>query len=72
MSIERGPQHDRLSEDIAASVERTRELFTDTLRFMTDRYCPDIGKALTATAVITLATMIDLHHVRRMKEQVHG
>ena len=72
MSTERAPQHDRVSEDISASCERTRELFTNTLRFLTERHCPDVGKALTATAIITLAKMIDLHHGKRMKDQEHG
>lgn len=71
MSIEPGPQHDQLSEDIAVSVERTRELFTDTLRFMAERHCPDIGMALKATAILTLATVIDLHHAQRLKGQSH-
>ncbi len=59
------------SSDIEASSNRTRSLFTNTLRFLIDGHCPDIGKALAVAAIITLATVIDLNHSQRLKEHEH-
>ena len=71
MSTERNDKHFWSPADLQSCSDQTRELFTDTLRFMAERHCPDIGMALTATAILTLATVIDMHHVQRMKGQSH-
>jgi hypothetical protein len=71
MSTEPNDKHYWTPHDVQACSDQTRELFTDTMRFMAERYCPNIGMALTATAILTLATVIHLHHVRRLKGQSH-
>jgi hypothetical protein len=59
------------SVNIGASSDRTRSLFTDTLRFLIDGHCPDIGKALAVAAIITLATVIDLNYSQHLQEHKH-
>jgi hypothetical protein len=71
MRSKRINSQDWSSVNIAASSDRTRSLFTDTLRFLVDGHCPDIGKALAVAAIITLATVIDLNHSKRLKEHEH-
>jgi len=57
--------------DVQVCSNQARELFTDTLRFLTERHCPNISMALTATAILTLATVIDLHRVQHSKGKSH-
>ena len=71
MSTEPNDKHFGPPADVQSCIDQTRELFTDTLRFMAVRHCPDIGMALTATAILTLATVIELHHVQRLKGASH-
>ena len=71
MSTEPNDKHSWSPADVQACSHQTRELFTDTMRFMAEHHCPNIGMALTATAILTLATVIDLHHVQRLKGASH-
>jgi hypothetical protein len=71
MSYERINSEGWSSPDVQTCSDRTRGLFTDTLRFLSDSHCPDIGKALAVAAIITLATVIDLNHSQRLREHEH-
>ena len=71
MSYERINSEGWSSSDVQACSDRTRGLFTDTLRFLSDSHCPDIGKALVVAAIVTLATVIDLNHSQCLKDQEH-
>lgn len=71
MSTESNDKHLRSPVDLRSCSDQTRELFTDTLRFMVQRHCPNIGSALTATAILTLATVIELHHAQSLRGQSH-
>lgn len=59
------------SSDVQACSDQTRGIFTDTLHFLVNNYCPNYSQAITAAAILTLAMVGNLNRAQCVKEQAH-
>ena len=51
--------------------ERTQEIFRNNFKYLVDTDCPNALQAINVAAILTVAVLIDLNRIQRLKENRH-